>query len=109
MPFLVVASQTIPVAVGTSSRARTEIGKVERAFDGTARSSVRARKNDWPITTTWGAAATIDTIRAALEGTPPLAASGDLTGSVNVVITGIREDLDDTGSYKRLSFTMMEA
>ena len=108
MAFLVIASQTIPVEVGGPVGPRVEIGQRGRAFDGSARSSVRARKGEWPIVTAYMTSASADTIVTALEGTPPLAASGDLTGSIDVLVGNIQREHRGVAKV-RLSFLVHEA
>ena len=108
MAFLVIAGQTIPVEVAGPVGPRVEIGQRGRAFDGSARSSVRARKGEWSITTVIMTTAEANTIVSALEGTPPLAASGDLTGSINVLVGDIQREHRGVGKV-RLSFLVMEA
>ena len=108
MAFLVIASQMIPVEVGGPVGPRIEIGQRGRAFDGSARSSVRAHKGEWPISTAYMTTAAADTMVTALEGTPPLAASGDLTGSINVLVGTIKREYKGIGQV-RLSFNVQEA
>ena len=109
MPYLVIASQTIEVAHDTPVRTRVEVGERARAFDGTPRTSVRARKDEWSITTAWMTRANADTLLTALEGTPPLAASGDMLGSVNVQVADITTNHTTliTGEGVSLSFTVL--
>ena len=108
MAFLVIASQTIPVEVGGPVGPRVEIGQRGRAFDGSARSSVRARKGEWSIVTVFMTTAAANTVVTALEGTPPLAASGDLTGSIDVLVGDIQREHRGVGKV-RLSFLVHEA
>ena len=107
MAFLVIAGQTIPVEVKGPVAPREEIGRRGRAFDGSARSTVRARKGNWPIVTPFMTTAEANTIVSALEGTPPLAASGDLTGLIDVLVGNIQKQYD--GTVVRLSFLVQEA
>lgn len=111
MAFLVIAGQTIPVLLEEPESIRVEIGRRERAFNGDLRSSVRVRKEEWPIITKLIPRATADTIITALEGTPPLAASGDMAGSINVLVGGItkRHQKFSSGEHVQLSFLVMEA
>ncbi len=111
MAFLIIAGQTIPVLMQEPTSSRGEVGRRGRAFDGSARSTVRARKEDWPIVTKYVLRATADTMVSALEGSPPLAASGDLTGSINVLVGGIRKRHRKfaTGEHVQLSFLVQEA
>lgn len=111
MPYLVVGSVTVNVAPGASSRAVEEIGDRARAFDGTLRSTVRGRKKVWSITTAPMTKANADTLETALNGTLPVAVSGDTTGSVNThpEVTG-REDVAISGDFLVvMSFRLMEA
>ena len=108
MALLVIASQTIPVAVGEPVGPRIEIGRRGRSFDGSARSTVRARKGEWSVVTAYMTTASADTIVTALEGTPPLAATGDLTGSINVLVGNIQRRHKAVGLV-RLSFIVQEA
>ena len=108
MPFLVVAGETIPVEVSGPVGPRVEIGRHGRAFDGSARSTVRARKGEWPIVTAYMTSTSADTIVTALEGTPPLAASGDLTGAINVLVGNIQREHRGVAKV-RLSFLVHEA
>ena len=108
MAFLVIASNTIPVAVGGPVAPRVEIGARGRSFDGSARSTVRARKGRWAIVTAYMTTAAANTIVTALEGTPPLAATGDLTGAINVLVGEIERQFRGIG-FVRLSFIVQEA
>lgn len=110
MAYLVVGGVTVEVAAGASSRAVVEIGDRARAFDGTLRSTVRSRKKAWSITTVPMTKANADTLETALNGTLPVAVSGDTTGSVNThpVVTG-RTDIPTAGGFfVVLSFDLME-
>lgn len=110
MPFLVVGGVTVNVATDASSRTVQEIGDRARAFDGTMRSTVRARKKAWSFTTVPMTDAAASTLETALNGTLPVAVSGDITGSVNThpEVTG-REDVAISGGFNVvLSFTLHE-
>lgn len=80
MPFLVIDGETILVAPSQAPRQVIEIGDKERAFSGTLRSTIRARKREWDVTTVPMPQADADALEAVLEGTPPLTCSGDLLG-----------------------------
>lgn len=110
MPYLVVGGVTTEVAPGASSRSVTEIGDRARAFDGTLRSTVRGRKKAWEFTTVPMTKAAADTLETALNGTLPVAVSGDTTGSVNThpEVTG-RVDIATSGGFRvALSFRLFE-
>lgn len=110
MPYLVVAGQTISVAVDTPARNRVEIGKRERAFDGTQRSSVRARKSEWTVETTWYTRANADTLVTALEGAPPLTVTGDMAGSISAHAANIRTAHAQfaAGEFVKVTFDLLE-
>ena len=113
MAYLVVAGVTVPVALGSGRRAEVPIGDVQRAYSKAPRSSVSGYKLEWRgVETVFIPRATANTLRTALKGTPPLAVTGDLTGSLNVYVRNI-EEVDKTklsgGEYVRLSFDMWEA
>lgn len=111
MAFLTLGGVTIPVLIDEPEGVRVEIGARERAFDGGPRSSVRSRKWEWPIVTRIVPEATGATILAALEGSPPIAATGDLTGSIDVIVGDVRQRWSKKadGEYVQLSFLMQEA
>lgn len=83
MSYLVVGGVTVDVAEGSAQVNVDEIGDRFRAFDGTMNSSIRAYKKSYDITTIPMTDANADTLEAALQGSQPVACSGDLTGSVN--------------------------
>lgn len=87
MSFLVVGGVTVPVVYPDGAENEVEeIGDMERAFAGNMLSSIRARKNTWPVQTRPLTSSERTALRAALVGTPPIACSGDLLGgSVNCV------------------------
>lgn len=111
MPFLALGGTTVQVALNANSGDAAPVGKVERSFDGTARSSVRSYKDSWSLTTRWLTDTEGDTLEGILEGAPPLAATGDLTGPVSVVVDGpiAREYAKFAdGERRRLTFTLLE-
>lgn len=91
MPFLVVGGVTVLVETKTSRRTEVPIGEVRRAFSGAPRSSVRGYYRAWSIETVFITRAAADTLRAALEGAPPLTITGDLTGSITGYALNIGE------------------
>lgn len=111
MAFLTVAGVTVPVSVNQFTSKRIEVGTTERAFDGTMRSSIRARKNEWSIVTAMMPAADAESLISTLEGTPPLSAAGDLVGStVSTVAHSItRSHMKMAlGEYESVAFTLSE-
>ena len=116
MPYLVVAGVTVQVSITKPQRADHEVGTVRRAFTGVPHSSVRARKGVWiGVETALISRTLADTLKAALEGAPPLSCSGDLTGAINCFVASIREVEKSRGMVNgvntemvRLSFDLME-
>lgn len=112
MPFLVVNSVTVEVEAEEMEEEHLELGEFVRAFDGTAMSSARTTyKRNWRVRTAPMATATADTLVTALKGAPPLACSGDLTGSINAVIRDIKvhQIPNSGGFYEAVSFSIHEA
>lgn len=109
MPFLALGGTTMPVDLAEFQSSREEVGRVTRAFDGTPRSSVRSRDDTWDIPLQWVTAASGATLLTAIEGTPPLAATGDLTGSVSVLATNVQKTYRKfaDGEYVKITFTML--
>lgn len=68
MPFCVLGGITIPIAAGEATKRREIIGERTRAFSGELRSSVRARKDSFPMRTIPMAPALADAIVALVEG-----------------------------------------
>lgn len=68
MAFLTLNGVEIPVLDGNASRSRVLIGERGRAFDGTFRSSVRARKRQWSLATPVVTKAEADAIVGLVEG-----------------------------------------
>lgn len=111
MPFLVVGGVTASVARDTAKRETIEIGERARAFDGTMRSTVRARKYRWSANTTPLTQADADTFIAALNGGLPVACTGDWTGSVDThpEVTGL-DHVGSGSSYRIIvSFALNQA
>ena len=80
MAFLVVAGQTVPVKLGSARREREEVGQRRRTFDGSQRSTVRARKRVWHVETHPMALADATSLLAVFDGSPPFTCSGDMIG-----------------------------
>src|SRR5947209_751550 len=113
MAILIVGGVTVPVQAPTSAQQQDEEvgGSRARMFSGLMRSTVRAFKRSWPITTRLLTATERTNVRAALRGTPPVACSGDvLGGSVNC----FTQITNDQQQWKKgeiryvLSFTLFE-
>lgn len=83
MAYLTVGGTTIPIADEESERIDFEVGEVRRAFSGAPRSSVRAYKAGWKLSTPWVTRSSGNTYRGLLEASPPLTLTGDVTGSVS--------------------------
>lgn len=125
MPFLTLDDGTDQVTVEVTvrrgaNRAPDIGGSIKRAFGGAPRQSVRWRKSRWPVRTIPIPLATkAADLRAVLEATPPLTATGDLVGASTEVF--IDPESIDEGDYQKLDdgsglvlhavleFTMWEA
>jgi hypothetical protein len=84
---------TIPVALGTAKYRLAEVPSesVRLAFSGVPRSSLRTRVRVWEgVETQWITTAQETEIVTALEATPPIAITGRMAGSVNVVPANIK-------------------
>ena len=79
MATLTVGGVTVPVSTATPpKRDTTEYGDFTQAFDGTDRGTIISRKRLWTIVTTPMTQSAADTLEAAILGTPPVTANGDL-------------------------------
>lgn len=108
MSFLVVGGVTVPVREADTSY--QEIGERERAFDGTMRSTIRARKRVWTVHTVPSAG--IPAIYTALIAAPPVSCSGTLLGgAVNCYpeVSSRAPLKAANGVYESLSFSLHEA
>lgn len=83
MPLLAIGGTTVDVADDEVERTETEVGEVRRAFSGSPRSSVRAHKAGWKVSTVYITRAAANTLLGLLKATPPLTITGDLTGSIS--------------------------
>lgn len=110
MPFLAIGGVTVPVALGELTQRKLPVGRAIETYNGGMRSAVRARKWEWTVPTQWMTEADADTLRTALEGTPPLTCSGDLTTHDVVLVDTVEEDRQKfaTGEHVRLTFTIRE-
>jgi hypothetical protein len=114
MPMLVVGGVTVPVARegGVDHDVEEFGGDRTRAFDGTMRSTVRARKGQWSIVTTLMAGGAKDTLVAALVATPPVTCSGDILGastSCHIVLQKVAPESVRGALKYRVHFMLYEA
>lgn len=117
MPFLTLpVFGDVKVDINSSQRAEVPVGEVRRAFSGAPRSTVSSYRREWQLETVWLTRTVINSLRTALEAAPPVAVTGDLTGSVNVYFSDIREieknEFRVGGTlteHARLGFLMMQA
>lgn len=112
MPMLTLGGVTVPVRIDPVEGEVMHAGDETEAYDLTPLTRRRATKRRWQVSTIWLAVATADTLEAVLEGTQPVAATGDLTGSINVVTT-LQRDVMRTASggvrMRLLEFVMQES
>lgn len=81
MAFLVVAGITVKVARGQATETIERIGSSSRAYAGNLRSTVRAEKRAWKVTTTPMTAADCATLKAAVTLAAQVSCSGDMIGT----------------------------
>jgi hypothetical protein len=79
MPFLTVGSVELEITAITEE-SPVEVGDRFRAFDGTERTTVVARKREWRAVTRPLTPAEFGAYRSALEAVPPLSCAGDALG-----------------------------
>jgi hypothetical protein len=79
MAFLTVGATELEITSITETTP-VEMGDRYRAFDGTERTTVVARKREWRAVTRPLAPAEFSAYRAALEAVPPLPCAGDALG-----------------------------
>lgn len=100
------SATTIAVLVASPPEEQPhEVGQLTRAFDGTVHDSRRARLRVWSGVETIVPAATGATLKTLLQGTQPLGAGGDLTGTVDVYCTSPKTTWARPG-YVRMSWDM---
>lgn len=113
MSLLVVGGVTVSVA-NTDQDVQFEPigGEVVRMFDGSARTTVRAYKRTWMITTIILPDATAATLKAVLiSTTQPVTCSGDLFGTSLSCITQLTSyaAVNVRGAlYRRVAFKLIE-
>lgn len=82
MPFLTIASVNVPVGVQGARETEPElIGSDSRAFAGNLRTTVRAEKRGWEVTTTPITEAELTTLRAAIANGAHVSVTGDAIGA----------------------------
>lgn len=100
---------TIRVLVASPPPAKPhDVGALTRAFDGTPHDSRRDRLREWGGVQTIVTAAAGATLKTLLEGTQPLTANGDLTGSSVSVYCTTPEIVGVIPGYVRVQFDMWE-
>lgn len=78
--FLVIASITVPVSEETATRHVVRVGSSNRTFTGALRSTVRAEKREWQITTGMMLDADVNTLKAAVTLAAQVTCSGNMLG-----------------------------
>ncbi len=100
---------TVKVLVAAApAAAPREIGSLKRAFDGAVHDSRRGRMHEWHGVSTIILTSDVSSLRTLLEGTQPLEADGDLTGSVDVFCT-TPEVVGVSPGISRMTWDMWEA
>lgn len=83
-----------PVRLRPDSPRRKEVavGAIKPAFSGRPRSTIREHLLAWEnAETDWYERSEADALREEMRSAQPIAASGDLTGSIDVFIADIQE------------------
>lgn len=90
MPFLVVGGVTVECAADDPPGLEiVEIGDKARMFTGAGRSTRRATKSEFAVTTVPMARADANTLVGILIGTQPVTCSGDLLGASGSYLTAV--------------------
>ncbi len=114
MAFLTIPTfGDVPVALDPSAATQKvdEVGTRRRAFDGSMHSTIRDRKRNWRVRTRPMLRADADSMVSALEGTAPLACSGDLLGgavSCHYELASIDHPKKQTGEHQVVEFILHE-
>lgn len=80
MAFLVIAGTTIPCMEGSATERIVRIGSSFRAYAGNLRSTVRAEKREWQVTTHFLSNTASAALKAAVALAAQVTCSGDLLG-----------------------------
>lgn len=100
---------TIKVLVASPPQQKPlDVGSLRPAFSGAPHDSRRARPRRWLGVSTIVPAATGATLKTLLEGTQPLTANGDLTGSSVAVFATTPEIVPVTPGAVRLTWDLWE-
>ena len=87
MAFLTLAGITIDVSTDGASQLEGDVvGEKARMFDGTLRSTVRATKRAWRITSPVLTQVQESAIRTAIANHATVTLSGDIVGGANVSV-----------------------
>lgn len=111
MALLTVGGVTVEVVIGGAERDWQPVGDYGRAEDGTPLATYRDWTAETRITTVKPISVSDrNTLITALQGTPPVAVTGDWCGSINIIVTGISERSDKRadGERRYVMFTFLE-
>lgn len=86
MPMLALDGTTIPLVLEPIEAEVLQFGDEVEAFDGTTLTRIRAEKDVITLRTPFMPLADANTIEAVLDAAAPHAATGDLLGSVGVIV-----------------------
>lgn len=86
MPFLTIGTYTdVPIAIDGARQVESElVGEIERAFAGNLRSTVRAAKRVWEVTTGALSLTEANQLRSQASFTAAVNCSGDLMTGATV-------------------------
>jgi hypothetical protein len=112
MALLNLNGSPVPIQLEPVDGEPVIVGDEAEAFDGTYLTRRRGLKETWgPLRTPPLNGADITNYRALLRAAPPHAATGDLTGTKSVIVTGLRERLITLAGASRwvsFEFTLRE-
>lgn len=112
MPMLALDGTDVPLLYQPIAGETREFGDTETAYDGGLMTRIRARKKQWQCVTRWLSASDATALYTILTSSPPVNATGDLTGTTTVIIQNITEQthtLAGGARYRAFSFTMRQA
>lgn len=115
MSFVVVAALVVPVMEGQAVERVVRIGSSNRAYAGNLRSTVRAEKREWQITTGLLTITEANTLKAAVALAAQVACSGDALGGSVTCEVEVGDGayintttVDGTGVLRSLVLTLRE-
>lgn len=101
MATIIIAGYTVPVLYDSLLIEQPiKVGSESRAFDGTARTTVRAIKFKLKFTSRWIAGSLLADLRASCQYAQRVAIGGDFGGFYGIVTIGTQKPLQVNGAIK---------